>query len=128
MRNRGQRRQRAILPLKIVQSGTTYLGHTLDISASGARVIMTTELPTETAVTVEYKHRRVAAKIAWCRPMKGRKYEFEFGLKLQNAGSDFWGVKLSQSDPDLDPAEVAKMPFAKVMTLLTLKRTSSMTE
>jgi hypothetical protein len=124
MRNRGQRRQRAILPLKVSANGEVHLGHTLDISASGARLVMTTELQSETLLTIEYKYRRSIAKVSWCRPMKGRKYEYELGIRFQNTDDDFWGVKLSLHDQDIGPNEVAAMPFNKVMSLITPKRSA----
>ncbi len=121
MRNRSQRRQRAILPLKVSADGQMHLGHTLNISASGARLVMTTELSSEAVITIEYKYRRTVAKVTWCRPMKGRKCEYEVGIRLQNSLGDFWGVKLSLHDRDIDPNDASAMPFAEVMTLLTLK-------
>jgi hypothetical protein len=123
-RNREQRRQKAILPLKINVEGETYLAHTLDISASGARAVMTSQLASGSVALVEFKHRRARATVVWCRPMKGRKYEYEIGLRMQNAGREFWGVRMSLHDPDVDVDAMATLPFAKVMSLLTLRNTA----
>jgi hypothetical protein len=123
VRNRNQRRRKAILPLKLVslEDKTTYLGHTLDISASGARVIVTCNLARDLGITVEYKHHRANAKVVWCRPVKGRKYEYELGVKMQNSGSDFWGISLALREPDQDADELSRMPFSKVMSLISPK-------
>jgi hypothetical protein len=103
MAKRAQLRHRAILPLKIVAEGNVLVGHTLDISAVGARVIVLSELATDSMIRIEYKHRRIAARVAWCRPAKGRKYEYEAGLMMQTEHPDFWGVVLSKRDIDRHP-------------------------
>jgi hypothetical protein len=121
VRNRNQQRQRAILPVKIVSGVLSLLGHTLDISAYGARVVVLSEIAAASNVIIEFKHRRANATISWCRPVKGRKYEYELGLRMRNSGCDFWGVKLSTHDLDVDPSEAARMPFEKIMTLLSPK-------
>ena len=93
MRNRNQRRAKGILPIKVVLGDTTVvLAHTLDISASGVRVVLTRDLRPGATVTVEYKHRRAAGTVVWCRAVKGSKYDHEVGVHLQNAGAKFWGV------------------------------------
>jgi hypothetical protein len=124
MRNRRQRRHRAILPIKIVSAtkGTSCVAHTVDISASGARVVVTDTFEEGTTVSVEYKHRRTPAKVIWCRPVKGRTFDQEIGLRLENAGTTFWGLSLPLCEEDDQPLDSGTMPFEKVMSLISPKR------
>jgi hypothetical protein len=75
-----------------------------------------------TSVTLEFKHRRVAARVAWCRPVKDRAFDHEVGLELANSGTNFWGIELPLCEIDEEPLEAGSMPFEKVMTLIGTKR------
>jgi len=83
---------------------------------------VTCELIAGTIISVEYKHRRTTGKVVWCKAVKGRKYDHELGLRLENAGTAFWGVNLPVREPDTDSMELNAIPFSKVMTLLSSKR------
>src|SRR5512146_3336205 len=102
MRNRKQRRRKAILPLKVLLSvgGKAHLAHTLDISASGARIVIADRIVPGTSITVEFKHRRSGGTAVWCKPLRDSKYDHEIGICLNNADSAFWGVHLPMKELD----------------------------
>lgn len=122
MRRRKQRRHRAVLPVKIVINGKVLTGHTVDISAFGARVIVCDDVPVDSIVSAEFKHRRSPAKVQWCRPVKWRKYEHELALNLQYPGLDFWGVKLPTSEPDAYQPEFSRLPMSGIVSLVRPKK------
>jgi hypothetical protein len=124
MKNRSQRRKKAILPVKIAIPGTsrTYLTHTLDISASGVRLVLTCALEPGVKVTVEHKRRRVVGIVAWQRPVQGSKFDNEIGIKLQDAGTDFWGIALPLRESDEQESHgIESVPFSKILSLLSAK-------
>jgi hypothetical protein len=125
MGKRTQRRQKAILPVRITLSedGKTHLAHSVDISASGARIIASTPLPVGTAISVEYKHRRVLGTVQWCKSLRDRKFEHEIGLALTNAGTAFWGVQMKLKEVDREQDELETIPYERVAQLLNQKRT-----
>lgn len=73
-------------------------------------------------VSVEDKHRRTPARVVWCRPVKGRKFDHEVGLNLAHAGTTFWGLNLPLCEEDDEPLESGTMPFEKVMGMIAQKR------
>jgi hypothetical protein len=125
MGKRSQRRQKAILPLKITLTveGKSHLAHSVDISASGARVIVSIPVAAGTAVSIEYKHRRVLGNVQWCRSLPQRKFEHELGLSLTNAGTAFWGVPMKLQEVDGERDELEAVPYDQVLHLLNQKRT-----
>lgn len=115
-RKRKQRRQKAILPLKVyVGVGSSrYLGHTLDISASGARIVVTAQIPAGTPVSVDFKQRRTTGTAIWCIALREGKYDYLIGVQLPNAGSSFWGIQLPTNEADA-PEDVAAMSFTQFL-------------
>lgn len=120
MRNRRQRRQRAILPLKVFVGvgNKTHLGHTLDISASGARIVLAARIDPGTPVSVEFKHRRVNGTAVWCTALRDSKYDHVLGVHLPNAGSSFWGIHLPMNEADRTEGDAA-IPFSQFMESLS---------
>ncbi len=114
MRKRKQCRQKAVLPLKIVVAvaGKTLLGHTVDISASGARLVLSDQITPGAALTVEFRHRRTSATAVWCRPRANSKYDHEIGIQLQKPGASFWGIDLPLHEADT-PQDLAAIPFSE---------------
>jgi hypothetical protein len=124
MKNRCQRRKKAILPVKITVAGTNraFLTHTLDISASGVRLVLASAVQPGEKVTIEHKRRRVVGTVAWQRPVQGSKFDIEIGIMLQNAGNDFWGIALPLNEPDEQESHgLESIPFSKIMSLLSAK-------
>ncbi|HEU5404058.1 MAG TPA: PilZ domain-containing protein [Terriglobales bacterium] len=120
MRNRKQRRQKAILPLKLlVRSGNkTHLAHTLDISACGARVVIAEPIAPGTSLTIEFKHRRSSGTAVWCKPLRGSKFDHEMGIQLNTADAAFWGIHLPMREADT-PRDSKPIPFSDFINSLT---------
>jgi PilZ domain len=99
---RNQRRMKAILPLKVTinADGQSYLGHTVEISTSGARTILPLSLDPGSELTLEYKHRRCKAKVVWSRLIEGRKSDHEIGLQLLNREVAFWMIDLAKQEDE----------------------------
>ena len=102
MSKRNQRRLKAILPLKVMinADGQSYLGHTVEISMSGARTILPVKLDPGSELSLEYKHRRCKAKVIWSKPVPGRKNDHELGLQLLNREQAFWLIDIAAQDED----------------------------
>jgi hypothetical protein len=126
---RSQRRQKAILPLKIILTadGKSQLGHSVDISASGVRAIVGAPLAAGTAINLEFKHKRAAGTVVWCRSLKDRKFEHEVGVALTNAGTAFWGVHMKLREVDRERDELESIPYDQVAQLLKTKTTTEQT-
>jgi len=120
MRNRKQRRQKAILPLKVLVSveGKTHLAHTLDISASGARIVLAGQIAPGTSITVEFKHRRSSGTAIWCKARRDSKYDHEVGIQLKSTDSTFWGIHLPMKEVDARE-DVAAIPFSQFISSLS---------
>ena len=93
----GKPRLSAILPLKITVASDAQIHfvHTLDISASGARVVMPLALDPGSDLILEYKQNRMKAIVVWSKPMKKSVRDHQLGLRLLNDGRRFWLVELS---------------------------------
>lgn len=87
----------AILPLKIKVGVDTnvHFAHTIDISASGARVIMPLALNPGSDVVLEYKKNRVRAVVVWSKPMNKSARDHEIGMRLLDDGQRFWLVDMA---------------------------------
>lgn len=87
----------AILPLKVMV-GTetqTHFAHTLDISVSGARVILPLALEPGSDLVLEYKKNRARAVVVWSKPMRKSVRDHEIGMRLLDDGQRFWLVELA---------------------------------
>lgn len=100
MSKRNQRRVRAVLPLKITvcADGQRYLAHSIDISASGARMIASVGFDSGTEMSLEYRHRRCKAVAVWSRQIA--RNEYQVGLRLLNREQAFWMVDLAMQEED----------------------------
>lgn len=90
-------RLNAILPLKVLV-GTdtqTHFAHTVDISPSGARIIMPLALETGCELVLEYKNKRARAVVIWSKQMRNSSRDHELGLNLLDDGRRFWLVEFS---------------------------------
>lgn len=90
-------RLNAILPLKVTvgSEGQSHFIHTLDISSTGARVIMPMALDPGCDVVLEYKKRYSKAVVVWAKPARKSTRDYELGLRLLNGGPRFWLVEFS---------------------------------
>lgn len=100
MSKRNQKRVKAVLPLKVTvcADGQHYLAHSIDISASGARMIVPVGFDTGTEISLEYKHRRSKAVAVWSKQIS--RNEYQVGLRLLNREQAFWMVDLAMHDED----------------------------
>ena len=116
MSKRKQRRVKAILPLKITLTGEgqRYLGHTVEISASGARTILPVGLEPGSVLVLECKHRRCRAVVVWSRAVEGCKSSHEHGLRLLNRELAFWMINLALQEEDTDFSVAADMDSKRV--------------
>lgn len=119
-RNRKQRRQKAILPLKVYVGvgNNTYLAHTLDISACGARLVLPVQIAPGTSISIEFRHRRTTGTAVWCTGLRESKYDHVLGVHLPTAGTSFWGIHLAMNEADA-PEDEAAIPFSQFMESLS---------
>ncbi len=96
----------AIVPLKIkVRTDTrTHFGHTLDISLSGAKIIMPLDLEPGCNVILEYKKNRARAEVIWSKPMNHGSRDHLIGLRLLDDGQRFWLVDITPKAQILESA------------------------
>ncbi len=120
MGKRTQSRVKAVIPLKVTVTadGQKYLGHTVEISASGARTILPLALDAGTEIVLEHKHRRCKAGVVWSRPVTGRKYEYQIGLRLLNREQVFWLMDLAMRDDEGDFSVKTEMHFDRIWEAL----------
>jgi len=118
MSKRSQRRVKAVLPLKITitADGQTYLGHTVEISNSGARTILPIGLDAGSELLLEYKRRTCKAVVAWSKPVSGRKHDHEIGLRLLNRELAFWLINIAAQEEDSDFSVKAEMHYERLWT------------
>ncbi len=100
MSKRNQKRVKAVLPLKVTvcADGQRYLAHSIDISASGARMIVPVGFDAGTEMFLEHKHRRCKAVAVWSKQIA--KNECQVGLRLLNREQAFWMVDLAMQEED----------------------------
>ncbi len=120
MGKRNQRRVKAVLPLKVTVSadGQNYLGHTVEISASGARTILPIALDCGCELNLDYKHRRCKAVVVWTKPVPGSKTDHEIGLRLLNREQAFWLVDLAAREEDSEFSVKPEPHFQRLWTAL----------
>jgi hypothetical protein len=70
------------------------IAHTLDITATGARVAtIHHRLRIADRVTVVYRQRRIAYSVVWVKEID--QYGFQVGLQTVNQENESWGLKPS---------------------------------
>jgi len=86
----------AILPLKITigTEANTHFVHTMDISASGVKVVLPFNLDRGRDVVLEYKKKRARAVVIWSKPMRRNSTDYAIGMQLLDDGQKFWLVDL----------------------------------
>ncbi|MDT8069128.1 MAG: PilZ domain-containing protein [Terriglobia bacterium] len=86
----------AILPLKITigTEADTHFVHTMDISASGVKVVLPFNLDAGRDVVLEYKKKRARAVVVWSKPMRRNASDYAIGMQLLDDGQRFWLVDL----------------------------------
>jgi PilZ domain len=84
----------AILPLKLMigSEADTHFVHTMDISASGVKVVLPFQLDRGRDVVLEYRQKRARAVVAWSKPMRRDASDYAIGMQLLDDGQKFWLV------------------------------------
>lgn len=87
----------AILPLRVVVEADPrpLFAHTVDISSSGAKLIMPLSLEKGAQLVLEYKNKRAKAVVVWSKPMGPDSQDHMLGLRLIDDGQRFWLVELA---------------------------------
>jgi hypothetical protein len=94
-------RTKAVLPVRIKgkdSAGKAFeeLAHTLDVTATGARLAsIRRELNVLDEVTVFYRQRRMQFRVVWIKRMKGTA-EFQVGLTAVTQDKEAWGLAPEQ--------------------------------
>lgn len=99
-RRRGSR-TKAVLPVRIKgkdSAGASFeeLAHTLDVTASGARLgSIRRALNVLDEVTVFFRQRKLQFRVVWTRQLKGTS-EFQIGLQAVAQEKEAWGLNLPE--------------------------------
>jgi len=102
VQRRGNRRK-AVLPVRIKGKdacGESFeeLAHTLDVTASGARLgSVRHELSPSDEITVFYRQRRIQFRVIWIRKMKGSS-EFQIGVQAVTVDREAWGLSPAEQE------------------------------
>jgi hypothetical protein len=96
---RRQDRIQAVLPVRVRgtdASGQSFeiLAHTLDLTASGARLgSIRHQLKALDTLTILYRQRRMEFTVVWTRLLDGRS-EYQVGLQAFSQEKEGWGMNL----------------------------------
>ncbi|HEX3819620.1 MAG TPA: PilZ domain-containing protein [Candidatus Sulfotelmatobacter sp.] len=99
-RRRGNR-TKAVLPVRIKGKDSTgaafeELAHTLDVTASGARLgSIRRALNVLDEVTVFFRQRKLQFRVVWIKQLKGTS-EFQIGLQAVMQEKEAWGLNLPE--------------------------------
>ena len=100
IQRRGERKK-AVLPVRIKGidgSGKPFedLAHTLDVTATGARLgSVRRELKLQDEVTIFYRQRKMQYRVVWTRKMKDTS-EFQVGLQAITQEREAWGMSFEE--------------------------------
>jgi hypothetical protein len=96
---RKSKRTKMVLPVKVTLSGSTYLAHTCDLTARGARVggLRSTLQPGET-VCLQRGSKKANFKVVWIQQLGTN--EVQVGLQAQDLPANFWGIDLSERESE----------------------------
>ena len=99
-RRRGSR-TKAVLPVRVKgkdSAGVVFeeLAHTLDVTASGARLgSIRRALNVLDEVTVFFRQRKLQFRVVWTKQLKGTS-EFQIGLQAVTQEKEGWGLNLPE--------------------------------
>ena len=100
-----------MLPVKVTVDKVTYLAHTVDITATGARLgALRTQLQPGTIISLQRGAKKAEFRIQWIRRLGSD--ELQAGIESLAPQNNFWGVDLS------DDYE-AKKGMQTILTVLT---------
>jgi hypothetical protein len=99
---------KAVLPVRIKgkdSAGKAFdeLAHTLDVTATGARLgSVRRDLNTLEEITVFYRQRKLQFRVVWTKRMKGTS-EFQVGLQAVTQDKEAWGMSMEQQNAPEPP-------------------------
>jgi hypothetical protein len=102
--NRRGSRTKAVLPVRVKgkdSSGKFFeeLAHTLDVTASGARLgAIRRELSVRDEITVFYRQRKMQFRVIWTKKLQGTS-EFQVGLQAVTQEKETWGMAFAEGKP-----------------------------
>jgi len=106
-------RTKAVLPVRIKgidSAGKAFeeLAHTLDVTATGARLgSVRRELNLQDEVTIFYRQRKMQYRVVWTKKMKGTS-EFQVGLQALSQDKEVWGLSLAQQNQPASDASFSR--------------------
>src|SRR5436190_5125224 len=96
LERRRTRRRKMVLPVKVSMFGSTQFAHTLDISASGARLgSLRSELKTGEIIVLQRGTKKAKFRISWVR-LNAK--EIQAGIEALEPQQNFWGVDLTAEE------------------------------
>jgi len=106
---------KAVLPVRLKGKDSTgkafeELVHTLDVTASGARIgSVRRELNVDEEVTIFYRQRKMQFRVVWTKKMKGTS-EFQVGLRATTQDKEAWGLALPPQNTQATQSPLSPAP------------------
>jgi hypothetical protein len=92
-------RKKMVLPVRFSGAKDSLLAHTLDITPTGARIGAIRErLKPGTIVDLQRGQKKAKFRIVWVRQVAPN--EMQAGVEAMESQANFWGLSLSDEDPD----------------------------
>ena len=105
-----------VLPVKVSMFGSTQFAHTLDITASGARLgSLQSELKTGEIIVLHRGAKKAKFRISWVQQVNPK--EIQAGIEALEPRENFWGVDLTSEERE------EKKNVDMLMTLLSETKT-----
>jgi len=92
-------RKQMVLPVRFSGAKDSLLAHTLDITPTGARIgAIRDRLKPGTIVDLQRGQKKAKFRIVWVRQVAPN--EMQAGVEAMELQTNFWGLSLSDEDPD----------------------------
>jgi hypothetical protein len=112
LERRKTRRKKMVLPVKVAMFGSTQFAHTLDITASGARLgSLRSELKPGEIIVLHRGAKKAKFRISWVQQLNPK--EIQAGIEALEPQQNFWGVDLTAEERE------EKKNVEMLMTLLS---------
>ena len=112
LERRKTRRKKMVLPVKVSMFGSTQFAHTLDITASGARLgSLRSELKPGEIIVLHRGAKKAKFRISWVQQVNSK--ELQAGIEALEPRENFWGVDLTAEERE------EKKNSEMLMTLLS---------
>src|SRR2546423_8168512 len=112
LERRKTRRKKMVLPVKVSMFGSAQFAHTLDITASGARLgSLRSELKAGEIIVLHRGAKKAKFRISWVQQVNSK--ELQAGIEALEPRENFWGVDLTAEERE------EKKNSEMLMTLLS---------